>query len=146
LHLSASSSSATPQAFLPRIVTREIAAGARSIESIAFASAVDVREDQALRLASGTYNLLSTVGARPLLGRDFTKDDAAAKERALLLTYDTWRRRFGADPEIVGTVVAESSECCRRISCCRRRGMPSGWTASRSTSMICGRNPATPTG
>ena len=107
IHGMTARSSAAPQAFLPRLITREIAAGSvSSIESIAFAS-VSESPNEPLQLAYASYNLLSTVGVRPILGRDFAEGDATAKERALLLTHEAWQRRYGGDPELIGTVLRE---------------------------------------
>jgi len=55
---------------------------------------------------SVTQNFLPLLGVQPLLGRNF--DDAEARlngPKAMLLSYDFWRRRFGADPAIVGRTV-----------------------------------------
>ena len=51
-----------------------------------------------------SQNLLSFLGVQPVLGRNFTveecKDDAPL---SIILTHGLWQRRFGADPNIVGT-------------------------------------------
>src|SRR5262249_18780106 len=41
-------------------------------------------------------------GVRPLLGRDFTRDDAAAKRGEVLIGYDLWQARFGGAADVVG--------------------------------------------
>jgi len=44
--------------------------------------------------------------ARPLLGRVFTAaDEAPGAALVILLSYDTWRRHFAEDPQIVGRTV-----------------------------------------
>jgi len=46
------------------------------------------------------------MGIRPALGRDFTPDDDRPDHwRVLLLSDALWRRRFGADPAVVGRMV-----------------------------------------
>lgn len=45
--------------------------------------------------------LLTTLGARPLLGRTFTAEDAASGN-AVMLSERFWASRFGSDPLIVG--------------------------------------------
>jgi len=48
--------------------------------------------------------------ARPLLGRVFTTDDEApGAEPVMLLGYNTWRRHFGGDPNIVGRTATVDS-------------------------------------
>ncbi|HEY7894986.1 MAG TPA: ABC transporter permease [Gemmatimonadaceae bacterium] len=50
-----------------------------------------------------TCNFLSFLGVAPMLGRSFTADECVDGARsAVLLTEDTWRHRFAADPHIVG--------------------------------------------
>jgi putative ABC transport system permease protein len=50
---------------------------------------------------SGTF--FDTLGIKPLLGRTFRQDDdAAGAAGTLVLGADVWRRRFSADPAIVG--------------------------------------------
>ena len=44
-------------------------------------------------------------GARPERGRLLAREDFEAVDRAVL-SYDTWLSRFGADPDVVGSVVA----------------------------------------
>jgi putative ABC transport system permease protein len=51
-----------------------------------------------------TPNLFSLLGVEPMLGRGFTSDEAAPPglESSVILTHGLWRRRYGADPGIVG--------------------------------------------
>ena len=42
------------------------------------------------------------LGAKAALGRVLTPDDDRRGERAVVLSYNLWRRRFGGDPNIVG--------------------------------------------
>jgi len=45
-----------------------------------------------------------TLGVRPILGRGFRADDDVANAHSVaVLNYGTWVRRFGADPNVVGT-------------------------------------------
>jgi hypothetical protein len=90
-----------PYALMPRAITCEIAAHSQSIDSIAFAGLGSSAEDGSVQIALGTWNLLSTIGVRPILGRDFTLDDVRAKEPLALLTFDTWHRRFGGAATVI---------------------------------------------
>ncbi len=48
-------------------------------------------------------NLFSVLGVDPIQGRTFqTGDDQPGNGRVAVLSYQLWRRRFGADPGIVG--------------------------------------------
>jgi predicted permease len=50
-----------------------------------------------------TPSFFTTLGRAPLLGRAFVDADAiAGADRVTVLTYATWRARFGSDPAIVG--------------------------------------------
>jgi putative ABC transport system permease protein len=48
-------------------------------------------------------DLLPMLGVRPILGRNFlAEEEHAGREHVLVLGYGIWRRRFGADPGVVG--------------------------------------------
>jgi putative ABC transport system permease protein len=50
-----------------------------------------------------SVNLLSLLRARPLLGRDFTAEEAEpGKNRAVMLSHGLWQRRYGGDLNVVG--------------------------------------------
>jgi putative ABC transport system permease protein len=53
-----------------------------------------------------SWNYFDLLGVRPALGRTFTPDDDRPDQwRVLMLSDGLWRRRFGADPSIVGRIV-----------------------------------------
>jgi predicted permease len=53
-----------------------------------------------------TREFFTMLGVRPSVGRTFTQDECEPNgPRAVLLTDRLWRRRFGADPGIVGQAV-----------------------------------------
>lgn len=48
-------------------------------------------------------SLLPTLGLEPLLGRNFSADeDRPGGEHVVMLGYTTWRKRFNADPSVLG--------------------------------------------
>ena len=50
-----------------------------------------------------SWEYFRTLGIRPALGRDFERqDDHPQRRRQLLLSDELWRRRFNADPSVVG--------------------------------------------
>ena len=59
-----------------------------------------------------SWNYFDMMGVRPALGRTFTADDDRPDHwRVLMLSDGLWRRRFGADPAVVGrTVVMNDRE------------------------------------
>ena len=61
-------------------------------------------EPERLPVGRVTPGLLRVLRARPLLGRVFIEDDPAANEGpgVVILGESLWRRRFGADPAVVG--------------------------------------------
>jgi macrolide transport system ATP-binding/permease protein len=56
-----------------------------------------------LRVSSGFFR---TLGVRPLLGRDFRRDEEGpAAPAAVMLSHQAWRTRFDGDPGVVGRSV-----------------------------------------
>jgi hypothetical protein len=47
----------------------------------------------------------SRVCPKPILGRGLQPGDASARHRIVLLSERLWRRRFGADPELIGKTI-----------------------------------------
>ena len=61
---------------------------------------------ETLQGAQVSWNLLTTLGVRPALGRDFTAaDDALSANGAVLVSWSLWKRRFGANPGIVNQAI-----------------------------------------
>ncbi len=53
-----------------------------------------------------TDNLFSVLGVNALLGRTFTPEDSKpGQNTVVVLGYGLWRRRFGADPNVIGRKV-----------------------------------------
>src|SRR5579859_2298849 len=66
-------------------------------------------EPKLLLGAQATTNFFSTLGVKPILGRDFApgddvvaSSDAPVGPKVALLTYNFWKSQFGADPHVVG--------------------------------------------
>jgi putative ABC transport system permease protein len=52
--------------------------------------------------ANCTWNLISTLGVQPALGRNFTEaDDQRSANGTALLSWGLWKRRFGGDPALL---------------------------------------------
>lgn len=79
-------------------------------------------DPEQITVAAVTWNFLSVLGLQPVIGRDFQPIDAAFNPdevpdgaqfpantflppNAVILSHELWRRRFGADPGVVGRAV-----------------------------------------
>ena len=61
--------------------------------------------------AKATPALFATLGVRPAIGRDFTERDAVVGAAPVAIISDgLWRRRWAADPTIVGKLITLSGE------------------------------------
>ena len=61
--------------------------------------------DRSERVKTGyaTGTLFSTLGVHPALGRVFTaEEDKQGAPESVMLSWSTWRKRFGADPAVLG--------------------------------------------
>ena len=64
-------------------------------------------EPERVRTLAVSPAFLSALGVVPARGRDFrTEEDTPGRDRVVLLSDGVWRRRFGADPGIVGKTIA----------------------------------------
>src|SRR4029450_7195848 len=60
-------------------------------------------EAEQIQGARGDPELFAALGLEPRLGRTFGPDEAQpGKELVVILADSLWRRRFGADPGVVG--------------------------------------------
>jgi predicted permease len=56
-------------------------------------------------------NFFRTLGVQPFLGRDFLPDeDVQGHADRVILTYELWRSRFGADPGVIGHAIQLNGE------------------------------------
>jgi putative ABC transport system permease protein len=59
-----------------------------------------------IRGASVTQDILPMLGVQPALGRYFQPEDVKTRgERLIVLSDELWRRRFGADPGVIGQTI-----------------------------------------
>lgn len=66
---------------------------------------------EAIQYASVTPNYFSVFGVTPKLGRTFvTGEDASGRNHIMILSYGLWKRRYGADPAIIGRRVRLNRE------------------------------------
>jgi predicted permease len=56
-------------------------------------------------------NYFAVLGVQPLIGRTFlAEEDQPGKDRVAILSYDLWRRRFGADANVLGKSLTINGE------------------------------------
>lgn len=55
------------------------------------------------------YTALKTLGVRPLIGSDFTEEDAKLKRRRVLITFAMWQGEFGGRLDVLGRRIWGSS-------------------------------------
>jgi putative ABC transport system permease protein len=61
-------------------------------------------------------NMFSTLGVKPMLGRDVLPEEAQfGRDREIILSYGLWTRRFNADPKVVGRSVEVNGHACTII-------------------------------
>ena len=103
------------------------------------------RGGAAARPCASAGTISTCMGVRPALGRGFTADDDRPDHwRVLLLSDGLWRRRFSADPAIVGRTIVMNDREYRVIGV-----MPAVVRAARRRAVLrrvapsCGRRSAT---
>lgn len=67
-----------------------------------FGLAPDIDSPRPMALTSVTYNALRVLEVAPLLGRDFTEDDARQQRGLALISHQAWRTHFGGDADVIG--------------------------------------------
>ena len=78
--------------------------------SIGTASDTSGEFPERIRFAQVTPKFLAVFGVAPALGRGFTNQEFALDESTAVLYSDRfWRRRFGADPAVVGSSIRVES-------------------------------------
>jgi putative ABC transport system permease protein len=64
-------------------------------------------EPERVRPLEAAPAFLGVIGVTPALGRDFRpEEETVGRHRVVLLSDGLWRRRFGADPSVVGRTIA----------------------------------------
>ena len=65
-----------------------------------------VDRPERLQCGEATSGLFAVLGIQPILGRVFTyAEDQPGKNQVVLLTESLWKRRFGADPGVLGRTI-----------------------------------------
>ena len=85
--------------------------------------------NETIRLEGARFSpaLLQMMGVRPLLGRVFDEaDEALGADPVLILSYSTWRRHFGGDPDLIGRTVTLDDVFARQPPPSERVPVPGG--------------------
>jgi putative ABC transport system permease protein len=68
-------------------------------------------EPERIRTALIYADFFSAIGTRPVLGRALmSQDGQAGGNLAVVISYDLWQRRFGADPRMIGKTITLNQE------------------------------------
>jgi len=71
----------------------------------------DGRDAERVEGARVTWEYFRTVGLTPAIGRDFEqREDSPAGPRIAIISDSLWRRRYGADPNVVGRQVTVNQQ------------------------------------
>ena len=82
-----------------------------AIEPYVSANLTGKGEPERITASYVTANYFSVIGVAPELGRAFAgEDDQAGHDRAVLLDYRFWERKFGSDSQIVGKSIRLNGE------------------------------------
>jgi predicted permease len=77
--------------------------GAYQYDSVSITGVAEPEQVRALRVTDGTLPLL---GVTPTLGRTFSRqDDTAGAPPTAVISYAYWRRKFSADPAMIGRTI-----------------------------------------
>src|SRR5687767_9264346 len=78
------------------------------IASFSLTRPVAIVDGSAIRMEgfSVSGRFFDLLGVQPLVGRAFTPGEASTGERLLVLQYQTWQTRFGADAHVLGRVIS----------------------------------------
>jgi predicted permease len=85
---------------------------ARSFDQIALVGGLNVNvtdsgEPERLSAARVSSGLFPMLGVRPQLGRVFLADeDVSGRDHVVVITNELWRRRYSADPQMVGRIIS----------------------------------------
>jgi putative ABC transport system permease protein len=82
--------------------------GLRGPTNFTYQAAADLTEHVETLAVTPAY--LRVLGVRPARGRLFQESDTAEPGRSAVLTYESWKRRFGGDETLLGRAITLGSE------------------------------------
>jgi predicted permease len=85
---------------------------------------------QQLQATVVSQNLLSVLGTRPQLGRDFAAgEDQAGHDHVAIISDSLWRNTFGADPSVIGRSITLGADAFVVIGVMPREGAFPEWAS-----------------
>ncbi|NWG13725.1 MAG: ABC transporter permease [Acidobacteria bacterium] len=69
---------------------------------VTLTTAVEAEQVSVARISPNFFPLL---GVQPLLGRNFTEEEAGQRQRLALISHGFWRARFGGSPGAIGAMI-----------------------------------------
>ena len=108
-HLGFPKDTPSPANFLDWREQNHVFSGMAALTSRSF-NLTGVGEPERLDGRRVSANLFDLLGVRPLLGRTFLAEEDKPGTKVVVMSEGLWRRRFGADPGIIGRAVTLSGE------------------------------------
>jgi predicted permease len=82
-----------------------------SLKDLGKMALTEAGEPEQLQSTCVTPNLFPLLGIGPALGRNFLpEENQAGRDRVAIVSYGLWRRRFAADPNLVGRAIRLNDE------------------------------------
>lgn len=97
------------------------AMAAHTLSAMNTATLLGQGEPENVHGAMATSNLFPTMGVQPIVGRNFTDAEERAKRQVAVISEDLWRRKFAADPSIVGKQIRLDKESFTIVGVVSRR-------------------------
>ncbi len=91
---------------------------------------LSVDEPKQLQATVVSQNLLSVLGIRPALGRDFAPgEDKPGNDHVVIISDSLWRNTFGGDPGVIGRPITLGNENFVVVGVMPREGRLPDWAA-----------------
>jgi predicted permease len=103
---------------------------AMAAHTLAAMNTVTLLGQGSAELVHGTMassDLFSTMGIQPILGRNFSAAEERSKRRVAVISENLWRRKFAADPAIVGKQIRLEKESFTVVGVVSRRQSFPDW-------------------
>jgi len=95
---------------------KEVFSSAAIMQGASFNYSRDNGNPELLNGAKVSAGYFETFGVAPMMGRVFTpEEDQPGAEREVVLSYSTWQKHFGADPNIVGQTLTLNNQAYRVV-------------------------------
>lgn len=123
----------------PSSVAHRLEQGSSTLEGVAVAGFLrqvsethDANSDNALLLVDVSPRALRVLGVAPILGRDITEGEIAARASVAWLGYDVWRTRFAQDRSVLGRVFWSRNTPVTVIGVLPAEFIPPAWSSMRT--------------